>query len=75
VNQIKSEPTTLSQFPNENPSHSDSRALKEIELYNIIEDNVNITSKQKQELYGLLKPYLRGMTSKPGEYNLFTYKF
>jgi hypothetical protein len=50
--------TTLSQFANQNPFYSDPKRLQEIELYHPTEDNVNITSRQKRELYELLKLYI-----------------
>jgi ribosomal 50S subunit-associated protein YjgA (DUF615 family) len=58
VKPIRKGLTTLSQFSNQNPSHSDPKVLQEIERYHPTEDNVNITSRQKRELYKLLKRYI-----------------
>jgi hypothetical protein len=50
VKPIRKGLTTLSQFSNQNPSHSDPKVLQQIEQYHLVEDNMNTTSHQKREL-------------------------
>jgi hypothetical protein len=60
-------------FPTPNPDSFDPRSLRDTDLSALVEQVETLNNEDK--LYIPLERYLSHMTTRPGKWNIFTYKF